>query len=97
MNGYVSKNSVHRLTDSLNALVYDRYFRQRSSLDHTRQYKDKNSSGDEIANVNFYAVRPEAIPEFAVTTFKVIQRLRDPSSSSAVFARLLKTFLFSEY
>jgi len=22
--------------------------------------KDKNSSGDEIANVNFYAVRPEA-------------------------------------
>ena len=25
------------------------------------------------------------------------KRLRDPSSSSAVFARLLKTFLFSEY
>jgi len=39
---------------------------------------DKNSSGDEIANVNFYAVRPEAIPEFAeitqnnaITPFKV--------------------------
>ena len=23
-------------------------------------YHDKNSSGDEIANVNFYAVRPQA-------------------------------------
>ena len=41
---------------------------------------NKNSSGDEIANVNFYAVRPEAIPEFAeikqnsaITPFKVIQ------------------------
>jgi len=40
---------------------------------------DKNSSGDEIANVNFYAVRPEAT-EFAeitqnnaITPFKVIQ------------------------
>ena len=28
----------------------------------------KNSSGDEIANVNFYAVRAEAIPEFAEIT-----------------------------
>jgi len=25
----------------------------------TKVYKDKNSSGDEIANVNFYAVRLE--------------------------------------
>jgi len=29
-----------------------------------------NSSGDEIANVNFYAVRLEAIPEFAEITQK---------------------------
>jgi len=29
--------------------------------------QDKNSSGDEIANVNFYAVRPEAT-EFAEIT-----------------------------
>jgi len=28
----------------------------------------KISSGDEIANVNFYAVRSEAIPEFAEIT-----------------------------
>ena len=28
----------------------------------------KNSSGDQIANVNFYTVRPEAIPEFAEIT-----------------------------
>ena len=44
---------------------------------------DKNSSGDETANVNFYAVRPEAtrirtkIAEItqnnAITPFKVIQ------------------------
>jgi len=41
---------------------------------------DKNSSGNEIGNVNFYAVHPEAIPEFAeitqnntITPFKVIQ------------------------
>jgi len=27
--------------------------------------KNKNSSADEIANVNFYALRPEAIPEVA--------------------------------
>jgi len=40
---------------------------------------EKNSSGDEMANVNFYAVRPEAT-EFAeitqnnaITPFKVIQ------------------------
>jgi len=40
---------------------------------------NKNSSGDEIANVNFDAVRPE-LPEFAeitqnnaITQFKVIQ------------------------
>ena len=26
------------------------------------QKVDKNSSGDEIANVNFYAVRPESYP-----------------------------------
>ena len=43
-----------------------------------------NSSGDEIPNVNFYAVRPEAIPEFVEITqnnpfteftlqFKIIQ------------------------
>jgi len=25
-----------------------------------REKRDKNSSGDEIANMNFYAVRPEA-------------------------------------
>jgi len=25
-------------------------------------YQDKNSSGDEIANVNFYAVRPGSYP-----------------------------------
>jgi len=31
-------------------------------------YYHKNSSGDEIANVNFYAVRPEAVPEFAEIT-----------------------------
>jgi len=43
-------------------------------------YLNKNSSGDDIANVNFYAVRSEAIPEFAeitqnnaITPFKVIQ------------------------
>ena len=30
--------------------------------------KNKNSSGDEIANVNFYAVRLEAIPELAEIT-----------------------------
>jgi len=31
-------------------------------LHESLQYgiEDKNSSGDEIANVNFYAVRPEA-------------------------------------
>jgi len=42
---------------------------------------NKNSPGDEIANVNFYAVRPEGrLPEFAevtqnnaITPFKVIQ------------------------
>jgi len=37
---------------------------------------DKNSSRDEIANVNFYAVRPEATPirrNNAITPFKVIQ------------------------
>ena len=28
----------------------------------------KNSSGDEIANVNFYAVRPGKLPEFAAIT-----------------------------
>ena len=28
----------------------------------------KNSPGDEIANVNFYVVRPGAIPEFAEIT-----------------------------
>ena len=39
---------------------------------------NKNSSGDGIANVNFYAVRPKAIPEFdeitqnnAIAPFKV--------------------------
>ena len=31
---------------------------------------DKKSSGDEFANVNFYAVRLEAIPEFAEITQK---------------------------
>jgi len=38
--------------------------------------KIKNSSGDEIANVNFYAVRPEATRirrNNAITPFKVIQ------------------------
>ena len=30
--------------------------------------ENKNSSRDEIANVNFYALRPEAIPEFAEIT-----------------------------
>ena len=34
----------------------DTYFIRRN---YTR-WKDKNSSGDEIANVNFYAMRPEA-------------------------------------
>jgi len=41
---------------------------------------NKNSSGDEIANVNFYAVRPEATQicwkktqNNAITPFKVIQ------------------------
>jgi len=42
--------------------------------------KNKNSSGDEIANVNFYAVRPEATrirwseitQNNAITPFKVI-------------------------
>ena len=46
-----------------------------------RNYTNKNSSGDEIANVNFYAVRPgKKLPEFAeitqnnaITPFKVIQ------------------------
>jgi len=32
---------------------------QPSSL-FIKQFNNKNSSGDEIANVNFYAVRPEA-------------------------------------
>jgi len=27
---------------------------------HRKSMNNKNSSGDEIANVNFYAVRPEA-------------------------------------
>jgi len=31
-------------------------------------YNNKNSSGDEIANVNVYAVRPEGIREFAEMT-----------------------------
>jgi len=34
-----------------------------TSGDHKKtneETKNKNSSGDEIANVNFYAVRPEA-------------------------------------
>ena len=42
--------------------------------------RDKNSSVDEIANVNFYAVRPEDTLEFtettqnnAITPYKVIQ------------------------
>jgi len=33
-----------------------------------RAEEDENSSGDDIANVNFYAVHPEAIPEFAEIT-----------------------------
>ena len=47
---------------------------------HCFQKKCKNSSGDEIANVNFYAVRPRKLPEFAeitqnnaITPFEVIQ------------------------
>ena len=41
--------------------------------------QNSNSSGDEIANVNFYAVRPEATrirwnnPNYAITLLKVIQ------------------------
>ena len=51
--------------------------RKRSRRDFTSV--DKNSSGDEIANVNFYAVRPEATRfaeitgSNAITPFKVIQ------------------------
>jgi len=49
-------------------------------LRHLSAIGNKNSSGDEIANVNFYAVRPRKLPEFAEITqnnghypFKVIQ------------------------
>ena len=49
-------------------------------LSTVAQIYNKNSSGDEIANVNFYAVRPRKLPEFAeitqnnaITPFKVIQ------------------------
>jgi len=34
--------------------------RQDMKLSRLSQNRDKNSSGDEIANVNFYVVRPEA-------------------------------------
>ena len=45
-------------------------------LKDCRKNRQKNSSGDEIANVNFYAVRPEATRirwNNAITPFKVIQ------------------------
>jgi len=35
-------------------------FRHSSKIAATLTEDNKNSSGDEIANVNFYAVRPEA-------------------------------------
>jgi len=50
---------------------------------------DKNSSGDEIANANFYAVRPEATrirwnnAKYAITSFKVIQGHRFSYQSKA--------------
>jgi len=50
-----SSSVVQRLMLMLRPVVpYSPVIRERS------QKVDKNSSGDEIANVNFYAVRPEA-------------------------------------
>jgi len=45
---YSTYNSHHKLLVNLQA----------SNMDALKN--NKNSSGDEIANVNFYAVRPEA-------------------------------------
>jgi len=47
------------------------------------RFRDENSSGDEIANVNFYAVRPEAtriiiiIITRLMTHVKVIHRVKN--------------------
>jgi len=68
---------------------------------------------DRITTASSFGCQPSTVPRHRRTTYlygglafavagpstwnSLPKRLRDPSSSSAVFGRLLKTYLFSEY